>query len=227
MTYFKSTNVLNNVLYFQAKEAQARQIAELEQEQKLAQVMADLKRREIVEIKTKLFNILNRVNIKFKKNLLFGIIFRSQLLQNNSHELRHVEKQLRTAYAKKDLMCQIKEKEALKKEEKVRVYYDDLRMIESRNDEYKEEIDQQTRQNELKLDYKKAITEQIQENITKKQRVSLLKNNPFVIFEATGNSEVQKNNVKTNCSQKDLELFTKMKNYQKEIERKESDNTNK
>jgi len=44
---------LNNGLYFQAKEAQARQIAELEQEQKLAQVMADLKRSEIVEIKTK------------------------------------------------------------------------------------------------------------------------------------------------------------------------------
>ncbi|XP_001944194.2 meiosis-specific nuclear structural protein 1-like [Acyrthosiphon pisum] len=186
-----------------AKEAQARQIAELEQEQKLAQVMADLKRREIVEIKT------------------------NQLLQNNSQELRHVEKQLRTAYAKKDLMCQIKEKEALKKEEKVRVYYDDLRLIESRNDENKEEIEQHTRQNELKLDYKNAITEQIQENINEKQRVSLQKNNPFVIFEATGSSAVQKNNVKTNCFQRDLELFTKIKNDLKEIERKESDNTNK
>ncbi|CAI6372646.1 unnamed protein product [Macrosiphum euphorbiae] len=186
-----------------AKEAQARQIAELEQEQKLAQVMADLKRREIVEIKT------------------------NQLLQNNSHELRHVEKQLRTVYAKKDLMCQIKENEALKKEEKARVYYDDLRMIESRNDENKEEIEQQTLKNELNLDYKKAITEQIQENIIKKQRELSLKNNPIVIFEATGNSEAQKNNVKTNCSQKELELFTKMKNDRKEIERKESDNTNK
>jgi len=66
---------LNNVLYFQAKEAQARQIAELEQEQKLAQVMADLKHREIVEIKTKLFNILNRVNFKFKKTYCLVLFF--------------------------------------------------------------------------------------------------------------------------------------------------------
>jgi len=124
-------------------------------------------------------------------------------------------------------LCKIRESEAKKKEEKVRVYYDDMRMIESRNYEYKEEIEQTTRRNELKLDYKKAITEQIQENITKKQRESLLKNNPFVIFEATGSSEPQKNNVKTNCSRKNMELFTKMKNDLKEIERKESDNTNK
>lgn len=51
-------------MYFQAKEAQARQTAELEQEQKLAQAMADLKRQEVVEIKTKLFNILNHINTK-------------------------------------------------------------------------------------------------------------------------------------------------------------------
>jgi len=57
MTYSKSIYALNKVLYFQAKEAQTRQISELEQEQKLAQVMADLKHREIVKIKTKLFNI--------------------------------------------------------------------------------------------------------------------------------------------------------------------------
>lgn len=152
---------------------------------------------------------------------------RRQLLQNNSHELRHVENQLRTAYVKKYLMCQIKEKEALKREEKVRVYYDDLRMIKSINDEKKEEIELQTQQNKLKLDHKKAITEQIQENTTEKQRQLLTKNRPFVCFEETGCSKAQKNNAKTNFSQKELELFTKMKNDQKEIERKESDNTNK
>lgn len=165
--------------------------------------------------------------LNLKKNLLFGIILRRQLLQNNSHELRHVENQLRTAYVKKDLMCQIKEKEALKREEKVRVYYDDLRMIKSINDEKKEEIELQTQQNKLRSDHKKAITEQIQENTAEKQRRLLIKNRPFVCFEATGCSKAQKNNVKTNFSQKELELITKMKNDQKEIERKESDNTNK
>jgi len=40
-------------LSFQAKDAQARQIAEMEQDQKLAEVMAELKRRELVEIKYK------------------------------------------------------------------------------------------------------------------------------------------------------------------------------
>ncbi|XP_025194177.1 meiosis-specific nuclear structural protein 1-like [Melanaphis sacchari] len=186
-----------------AKEAQARQIAELEQEQKLAQVMADLKRREIVEIKT------------------------NQLLQNNSYELRHTEKQLRTAYAKKDLLSQIKEKEALIKEEKVRIYNDDLKIIETRNYENEEEIELQTRQNKLKLDYKKAIIEQIQENAAEKQRMSSLKNQPFTFYEATGNSGVKKCNVKTNCSQKQLEVFEKMENELKEIERNEADNSNK
>ncbi|CAH1724840.1 unnamed protein product [Aphis gossypii] len=186
-----------------AKEAQARQIAELEQEQKLAEVIADLKRREIVEIKN------------------------NQLLQNNSHELRHIEKQLRTAYAKKDLLCQIKEKEALKKEEKVKVYYDDLKMIESRNYENEEESKLQTRQNELKLDYKKAITEQMQENASEKRRLSSLKNDPFVFYEATGSREVHKNKITNSGSQKELELFKKVENELKEIEIKESDNRKK
>jgi len=124
-------------------------------------------------------------------------------------------------------MCQIKEKEALKKEEKVRVYYDDLKMIETRNEEDKKEKELQTRQNELKLDYKKAITEQMQENTTKKQQVLLQKNRPFVFFEATGSSEVQKNNVKKNYPQKELEEYRKMKSELNEIERKESDKTNK
>jgi hypothetical protein len=162
---------------------------------------------------------------------LFGITFHSQLLQNNSYELRHIEKQLRTAYAKKDLLCQIKEKEAIKKEEKVRVYYDDLKMIETRNYENEEEKELQTRQKELKLDYKKAITEQIQENAAEKRRVSSLmsslKNHPFVFYQATGSSKVKKCNVKTSCSHKELEVFKKMENEQKEIERKESDNNNK
>lgn len=158
---------------------------------------------------------------------MFGITFHSQLLQNNSNELRHIEKQLRTAYAKKDLLCQIKEKEAIKKEDKVRVYYDDLKMIETRNYENEEEKELQTRQKELKLDYKKAITEQIQENAAEKRRVSSLKNHPFVFYQATGSSEVKKYNVKTSCSQKELEVFKKMENELKEIERKESDNKNK
>lgn len=160
----------------------------------------------------------------FKK---ITVTFHSQLLQNNSHELRNIEKQLRTAYAKKDLLCQIKEKEALKKEEKVRVYYDDLKMIENRNYENEEERKLQTRQNELKLDYKKAITEQMQENAAEKRRLSSLKNDPFVFYEATGNSEVHKNNVTSSGSRKELELLKKVENELKEIEIKESDNRNK
>lgn len=152
---------------------------------------------------------------------------RSQLLQNNSHDYRHAEKQFQTANAKNVLMCQIKEKEALKKEEKVRVYYDDLKMIETRNEEDKKEKELQTRQNELKLDYKKAITEQMQENTTKKQQVLLQKNRPIVFFDATGSSKVQKNNVKNNCPQKELEEYRKMKSELNEIERKESNKTNK
>lgn len=41
------------MILLQAKEAQARQKAEFEQEQKLAQIMADLKRQEMVELKSK------------------------------------------------------------------------------------------------------------------------------------------------------------------------------
>jgi len=124
-------------------------------------------------------------------------------------------------------MDQIKENEALKKEEENKLYCEELRRKESIDDENKMEKELQTRQNELKLDYKKAITEQIQENATKKQRLLSLKNRPFVIFESTGSSVVQKNNVKKNCSQKEMEIFTKMKNELKETERKESEKTNK
>lgn len=124
-------------------------------------------------------------------------------------------------------MCQIKEKEALKKEEKVKVYYDDLKMIESRNYENEEERKLQTRQNELKLDYKKAITEQMQENAAEKRRLSSLKNDPNVFYEATGSSEVHKNNVTSSGSQKEFELLKKVENELKEIEIKESNNRNK
>lgn len=125
---------------------------------------------------------------------------------------------------KKDLICQIREKEALKKEEKVRVYYDDLKIIEASNDKNKIERELQTRQHELKLAYKKAITEQIQENSTEKRRVSSLKHRPFVFFDATGSGEKI---VKTNFSQKEIEEFKKLNNELKELERKESENTNK
>jgi len=107
------------------------------------------------------------------------------------------------------------------------VYYDDLKIIESRNFENEEERKLQTRQNELKLDYKKAITEQMQENAAEKRRLSSLKNDPFVFYEATGSSEAHKNNVTSSCSTKVLELLKKKENELKENEIKESDNRNK
>lgn len=71
-------------MYFQAKEAQARQIAEMEQEQKLAKVMADLKRRDFVAIKYELVNILNHVNFKLKKKILFHVASYIETIPSNS-----------------------------------------------------------------------------------------------------------------------------------------------
>lgn len=65
------------------------------------------------------------------------IWFRSQLLQNNSHDLRCLEKQSRIARGNDELLRQIREKEDTKKEEKARAYYDDMKMIEAGNVENK------------------------------------------------------------------------------------------
>lgn len=121
------------------------------------------------------------------------------------------------------MLCQIKEKELLKKEEKVREYNDDLKMIEAEKigEEVKAKL--QARKNELNLEYKKAVAEQIREN-AENQR-DLPPDRPMD-FEFTKNSHEQKNKIKTDCIREELNELIKIKNELKENERKESDNTN-
>ncbi|VVC25088.1 Reverse transcriptase domain [Cinara cedri] len=131
-----------------AKESQARELAELEQEQKLAQIMADIKHQEMVELKT------------------------NQLIRNNCLELRCAEKHIRTAEATKIIQNQIKEKEAIKKEEKARNYYSDLKIIEASKNLDKSETELQNRKKQMKLEYKNAILEQIRERAEKLLNIS-------------------------------------------------------
>lgn len=136
------------------------------------------------------------------------------MLQNNSHELRCVEKQLRSAYGKKELLTQIKEKEVIKKEEKDREYYNDLKMNEIDNNAKKIEMESKIKNNALKLEYKNAFTQQLQE-IDKKRR-EIFATRPPLEF---GNRFKDKNN-KSNLSKNDIDQFIKIKNQLKDDERK-------
>lgn len=66
--------------------------------------------------------------------MLVNIVFRRQLLRQNSHELRALEAKLRAAYVNKELQAQMAEKQALKFRDKVmeiifNVYYNVLTII--------------------------------------------------------------------------------------------------
>lgn len=146
--------------------------------------------------------------------------FLRELLRNNSHELRCVERQLRTAYGKKELISQIKEKEAMKKEEKVREYNNDLKIIEADNNAKKAEIELQTRKNELKLEYKKAISDQLQNIAEKRQKIS----SPYPLVEF---GHPVKDNLKTNCFKFDIDEFKRINSQLKDKERELSNKTDK
>ncbi|XP_050520599.1 meiosis-specific nuclear structural protein 1-like [Daktulosphaira vitifoliae] len=164
-----------------AKTEQSRQIALLEQEQKMAQTMAELKRKELVE----------------KKN--------EQWAYENCHELRHLEKQIRTAYAKKELLAQIKEKEAKKIEAKVQDYYDDLKIIEVNEIEKRMEKELSVKQHESKLIYKKQLEKQWADTMNEKNAQKAIQMHCPLNF---GNSE-------TNSKE---DKILQMKNFKKEID---------
>lgn len=144
------------------------------------------------------------------------------MLYINCHELRHVEKQLRTAYAQKELLCQIKENEALKKEEKVREYYEDLEMIESGKTDTVTEIKRIARENEFKSKYKMAIEEQMQEmNERRRRETSSPQLGCSVVFEPTENSRKLKQDLEINRCEQETEELKKIRNELKEREREE------
>ncbi|XP_050433227.1 uncharacterized protein LOC126841046 [Adelges cooleyi] len=178
-----------------AKEEQSRRLAELDQEQKLAETMADLKRREIVQKKTE------------------------QWAQENCHELRHMEKQLRTAYAKKEIMAQIKEKEAAKKEAKVRDYYDDLKMIEANEKEKLADEKSREKRLEQRARYKKAIVKQWGEAIDRKNPQPYC---PMDCWPLEKNDSKDKL-MKMNRLKQDMNECVRMKIETKQAEQKQAD----
>lgn len=158
--------------------------------------------------------------------VIFKMLYiHSQLFRKDSHELRRYEKQIQTAYLKKELMCQIKEKEALKKEQKVREYYDDLKRIEIGDYGIKYEIEEQAQKKESKFEYNQAIIEQIEENTAKKQL--LRSQNRLNNSEPIINCHSQNKGLKSNFSKREMEELIQIKNDLKEKERKEADKMDK
>lgn len=142
----------------------------------------------------------------------------SHLLHKNCHELRHVENQLQTAYAKKDLRRQIKEKETIRNEEKLRDYYDSLKMIEAGNNEKRAEEEKQVHENELKLEYKKAILEQKQE-MKERQKLSSV-SDPTDLDQEEINHRIT-SDLKKKCFQEEIEEFIRIKKELNENKRRE------
>lgn len=149
----------------------------------------------------------------------------SQLFHQNSHELRSIEQQLRTAYAKKELISQIKEREAIKKEEKVREYNNDLKIIEAGNNENEIEKKDRERRNELMLEYKNAILEQIRE-VTEKRRNSSPDRPMDFDFTKNGHRQGRKM-INHDEFRKEMEDLVKKKIELKEKERQEADKVDK
>lgn len=143
------------------------------------------------------------------------------MLHTNCHELRYVENQLRTAYSKKGLICQIKERETIKNEEKLRDHYDSLKMIEAGNNEKRAEEERKVRKNELNLEYKKALIEQNQEMKERRELSSM--NSPIddPIDDLTENNHRKIPELKKNYSLKEMEEFVKMKKELNESKRRE------
>jgi len=122
----------------------------------------------------------------------------------------------------KELLCQIKENEALKKEEKVREYYEDLKMIESGKSDTATEIKRIARENEFKSEYKMAIEKQMQEmNERRRRETAPPQLGCSVVFEPTENCRKLKQDLKINRSEKETEELKKIRNELKEREREE------
>lgn len=135
-------------------------------------------------------------------------------------ELRCAEKQIRTADATKILINQIQEKEALKKENKVRNYYTDLKIIEASKSWDKSETESQDRKKQMMLDYKNAILEQIRENNEKLPELPLKTPTAFDFIDPKENC-VNKKNELAETFRKEIDELIKIKNERKENERKE------
>lgn len=115
-------------------------------------------------------------------------------------------------------MCQIKERETIRNEEKLRDYYDSIKLIEAGNNERRAEEEQQFRKNELKLEYKKALIEQNQEM---KERLELSPMSGPIDFDLTENNHRKIPNLKTNYSLEEMEEFIKNKKELDESKRRE------
>jgi len=154
---------------------------------------------------------------------------RRQLLRNNCHELQRVEKQLRTAYAQKELVCQIKEKEAARKEGKVREYYDDVKMIERGKHFAEKEEERRAGEKELKSEYKTRIEEQIREANERRRRETVTSHHGCsIVFEPTENARKPKQRLNTNGGEKRPEELEKIrKESSMERERDEAEKMDK
>ncbi|XP_025425596.1 meiosis-specific nuclear structural protein 1-like [Sipha flava] len=173
---------------------QSRKNADLEEEQKLAQAMENLKHQELVDMKN------------------------NQLLHTNSHDIRRTEKQLQNDLLKNELISQIKEKKDKQTEEKFRKYCSDLKIIEADHEKKNKDIDLQNRKKQSKYDYKKAITDQIRDTADKRLESSKLNSKHF---QPIGNLIESRERFETKCNNENIELKTK--NETMENEHKESD----
>lgn len=129
---------------------------------------------------------------------------------------------MRSAYAKKELTCQIEEKKVAKQEEKVKNYFDDLKLIEAGDNELKTEAEKEIQKNKLVLEHKRALEEQIRE--TKDRRESSPPTSGPEDFSPSGyDCERTKHRVKGNYTREEIEEWIKIKNDLKENERREAD----
>lgn len=87
-------------------------------------------------------------------------------------------------------------------------------MIEIDNNAKKEGIELKSRKNKLKLEYKKAITEQLQQTAKKRRQIFP----PRTLFEFS--NKPKDNKFKTYLSKNDIDEFIKIKKQLKDNERK-------
>lgn len=110
----------------------------------------------------------------------------------------------------------------MKKEEKVREYYDDLKMIESGKTDTATEIKRIAQENEFKSEYKMAIEEQMQEMNERRRRETLpTQLSCSVVFEPTENRRKLNQDLKINRWEKETEELKKIRNELKEREHEE------
>ncbi|GJQ85766.1 hypothetical protein Trydic_g20328 [Trypoxylus dichotomus] len=111
--------------------------AEVKREEKLAQEMDKMKRKEIKELRMR------------------------QILRENCPELRDLESKLRAAYVNKQLLTQLKEKEALKLEEKLKEKKVQEVLSQARMSEEEFQIKEAEAQIKRKAEYKQALQDQM------------------------------------------------------------------